>query len=317
MTMKKHLYQHEHHFNQHLPKAGELRTKWVIVLTSVTMVGEIAAGILFGSMALLADGLHMASHATALSISVLAYIYARRHAHDNRFSFGTGKVGSLAGFTSAILLLLFALVMVVESMNRFLNPIAIAFNEAILVAIIGLLVNVISIFILDVKGHTHDGSGNAHHHDHNLRAAYLHVLADALTSLLAIIALMAGKYLGLNWMDPLMGIVGAVMITRWSVRLIRETSVVLLDRQAPEELLQTVRRKLENDGQSKVTDLHIWSIGSSQYAASISMISDRPSDHFRMKLRSIDKIVHVTLDIKPDIAISDHSDSSRHNSQSL
>jgi Co/Zn/Cd efflux system component len=255
MTMKKHLYQHEHHFNQHLPKAGELRTKWVIVLTSVTMVGEIAAGILFGSMALLADGLHMASHATALSISVLAYIYARRHAHDNRFSFGTGKVGSLAGFTSAILLLLFALVMVVESMNRFLNPIAIAFNEAILVAIIGLLVNVISIFILDVNGHTHDGSGNAHHHDHNLRAAYLHVL--------------------------------------------------------------TVRRKLENDGQSKVTDLHIWSIGSSQYAASISMISDRPSDHFRMKLRSIDKIVHVTLDIKPDIAISDHSDSSRHNSQSL
>jgi cation diffusion facilitator family transporter len=177
------------------------------------MAGERIAGLLFGSMALLADGLHMASHTTTLNISAFAYIYVRRHAHDERFSFSTGRVGSLAGYTSTVLLAMFALIMIGESIERFLNPVTIAFNEAILVAILGLSVNVFSVFILNIKEHSHENKGNAHHQDHNLRAAYLQVLADAFTSILAIISLFAGKLFGLNWMDPLIGIVGAVLVT--------------------------------------------------------------------------------------------------------
>ncbi|MCK5331847.1 MAG: CDF family Co(II)/Ni(II) efflux transporter DmeF, partial [Candidatus Marinimicrobia bacterium] len=266
------LYRHEHHFNQHKPKAGEKRTWWVILLTTVTMAGEIIAGLLFGSMALLADGLHMASHTTALTITALAYWYARKHAHDQRFSFGTGKVSSLAGFTSAILLAMFALIMVVESLDRFVNPVSIAFNEAIFVAVVGLIVNVVSVFILRVKQNSPENDGQIHHQDHNLRAAYLHVLADALTSLLAIIALLAGKLVGLNWMDPLMGIVGAVMVTRWSIGLLKETSRVLLDHQAPDTLVDKVKELLEKDRQTTITDLHIWSIGLNQYVAAIAIL---------------------------------------------
>jgi len=293
-------YQHEHHFDQHKPKAGEGRTWIVVILTAVTMIGEIIAGWVFGSMALLADGLHMASHATALTITAFAYIYARKHAHDGRFSFGTGKIGSLAGYSSAILLAFFALIMVIESMERFLNPVSIAFNEAIFVAFLGLVVNVLSIFILDVKGHSHSHDGHEHHRDHNLRAAYLHVLADAMTSLLAIISLFAGKLYGLNWMDPLMGIVGAIMVTHWSIGLLRVTSGVLLDRQAPDDLTNKVREILENDGNSKVVDLHIWSIGSSQYAAAIDVITtSASSDHsFRDKLSGFSEIAHSTLSLQ-------------------
>ena len=294
-------YQHEHHFNQHKPKAGEKRTWFVVVLTALTMAGEIIAGLVFGSMALLADGLHMASHATALTISAFAYIYARKHAHDPRFSFGTGKIGSLAGYSSAVLLALFALVMVIESAERFLNPVEIAFNEAILVAFLGLVVNVVSIFILDVKEHSHShGEDHSHHHDHNLRAAYLHVLADALTSVLAIIALFAGKLYGLNWMDPMMGIVGAVMVTRWSIGLLRETGKVLLDTQAPEELQQRVRDLLEMDGESKITDLHIWSIGSNQYAAAIEVVGSSIGNTGQLEvlLEQVSEIVHSTISVK-------------------
>jgi cation diffusion facilitator family transporter len=289
-------YLHEHHFNQHKPKSGEKRTWWVILLTTVTMVGEIIAGLLFGSMALLADGLHMASHSAALSIGVVAYIYARRRAHDKRFSFGTGKVSSLAGFTSAILLALFALVMAVESIGRFLYPVTIVYNAAILVAVIGLLINAVSVFILGEKD-KHKKEGRVHHHDHNLRAAYLHVLADALTSILAIIALFAGKLFGLNWMDPLMGIVGAIMVTRWSIGLLKETSMVLLDRQAPDELLDKVKELLEKDGQTKITDLHIWSIGSNQYAAAIEIVSTnlKNDKYLRQLIESVEGIAHVTI----------------------
>ena len=287
---------HDHHFNQHNLKAGEKRTWWVILLTIVTMAGEIIAGLLFGSMALLADGLHMASHATALTITAVAYIYARRHTYDKKFSFGTGKVSSLSGFTSAVLLALFALVMAVESIERLLYPVNITFNAAILVAVIGLLVNAVSLFILGVKDKQEKGR-NAHHHDHNLRAAYLHVLADALTSILAIIALLAGKLFGLNWMDPLMGIVGAVMVTRWSIGLLKETSRVLLDRQAPDDLLDQVKELLEKDGQTKITDLHIWSIGSNQYAAAIEIVSTNPKDdkYFHHLVESVEGIAHVTI----------------------
>lgn len=296
--MKIEPYQHEHHFNQHKPKAGEKRTWFVVILTALTMTGEIIAGLAFGSMALLADGLHMASHATALTISAFAYIYARKHAHNPRFSFGTGKIGSLAGYSSAVLLALFALVMVIESAERFLNPVEIAFNEAILVAFLGLIVNVVSIFILDVKKHSHShGEDHSHHHDHNLRAAYLHVLADALTSVFAIIALFAGKLYGLNWMDPMMGIVGAVLVTRWSIGLLRETGRVLLDVRAPEELRKKVQSILEMDKGVIVTDLHIWSIGSNQYAAAIEiLVPDMKTDEqLRKALSQIKEIVHLTL----------------------
>ena len=294
------IYKHEHHFNQHKSKAGEKRTWWVILLTIVTMAGEIIAGLLFGSMALLADGLHMASHTTALTISALAYKYARIHAKDKRFSFGTGKVSSLAGFTSAILLAMFALIMVVESIERFINPVSIAFNEAIFVAVIGLIVNVVSVLILNVKEKSQANNQHTHHHDHNLRAAYLHVLADALTSLLAIIALLAGKLFGLNWMDPLMGIAGAVMVTRWSIGLLKETSRVLLDHQAPDTLVDKVKGLLEKDGQTTITDLHIWSIGSNQYSAAIELVgnnNEKDDKEYIQLIEDIENIVHVTISV--------------------
>jgi len=218
--------EHEHHFDQHLPKSGESRTRWVVSMTAGMMVVEIAAGLMFGSMALLADGLHMASHTAALGLSIFAYVFARRRAHDPRFSFGTGKLNSLAGFASAIVLALFALLMVVESVGRFMNPVSIAYNEAIFVAFLGLVVNGISVVILRDRS-DHHNVGESHHHDHNLLAAYLHVLADALTSLLAIAALLAAKYLGLEWMDPAMGIVGGILVARWSWGLLRGTSMVL------------------------------------------------------------------------------------------
>ena len=219
-----------HTFGQEQRRPGEARTLIVVILTAATMVLEIAAGMAYGSMALLADGLHMASHAAALGISMFAYVYARRHASDQRFSFGTGKVNSLAGFTGAILLAVFALAMAWESVDRLIAPVAIAFDQAILVAVLGLLVNGISVAILGHghedelhdrgQHHGHDPPGHAGRHDHNLRAAYLHVLADALTSVLAIAALVSAKYFGLLWLDPAMGIVGAALIARWSIGLV-------------------------------------------------------------------------------------------------
>ena len=218
---------HDHSFGQDKKRSGETRTVIVILITATMMGVEIAAGLAFGSMALLADGLHMASHAAALSISAFAYYFARKRAHDRSFSFGTGKVNSLGGYTGAILLVLFALLMVSESIHRLIEPVAISFNQAIGVAIVGLVVNGVSVFILGHDDHHHHGHDHGevghdhhhdgHHHDHNLRAAYLHVLADTLTSLLAIVALLAAKYYGWIWMDPVMGIVGAILITKWSM----------------------------------------------------------------------------------------------------
>ena len=237
-------WEHDHTFGQDEKKPGETRTLIVVLLTAATMVLEIVAGIVYGSMALLADGLHMASHATALAIAMVAYVYARKFARDERFAFGTGKVNSLAGYTGAVLLALFALLMAWESVERLIEPVPIAFNRALLVAVVGLLVNGLSVWILGIEsGHTHDHSheddtnnGDNHHHhdhDHNLRSAYLHVLADALTSLFAIFALLAGKYLRWNWLDPVMGIIGAMLVARWSLGLLRTTSRILLDRQGP------------------------------------------------------------------------------------
>lgn len=302
---------HRHTFGQERKRPGENRTILVILVTAAMMVVEIAAGLLFGSMALLADGLHMASHAAALSINVFAYVYARRHAHDERFSFGTGKVNALGGFSGAVLLAVFAVMMAVESVVRLINPVTIAFNQAIFVAVVGLLVNGLSMVILNHRdGHHHhpDHEENNRHHqgqhqtDHNLRSAYLHVLADALTSFLAIFALLAGKYFGLNWMDPIMGIVGAAMVARWSMGLLRSSSHVLLDRQAPASIRQKIVDGIEKDGDNRVVDLHLWSVGPNIHAAIVAVTTTvpKPPGTYKQLMQSNLNLVHVTVEVNPD-----------------
>lgn len=308
------LWKHDHTFGQDKEKPGEKRTVLVIVITAIMMVVEISTGIVFGSMALLADGLHMASHAAALCISLFAYVYSRKHAGDPSFSFGTGKVNALGGYTGAVLLALFALMMVYESVHRLIVPTEIAFNQAILVAVVGLLVNGVSVFILGDGDHHHHDHGHghghshdhhhgdhAHHHDHNLRSAYLHVLADALTSVLAIVALLAAKYFGLIWMDPMMGVVGAVLVSRWSLGLLRQSSAVLLDRQAPEQLVSKVRELIEKEG-ADVTDLHIWSIGPNIYSAAVSVSSCKLEEvgRFKRLVSEQSQIVHSTVEVHVD-----------------
>ncbi|MGC3874611.1 CDF family Co(II)/Ni(II) efflux transporter DmeF [Halomonas sp. GXIMD04776] len=297
-------WQHDHTFGQDQKRSGETRTLIVVGLTLVMMVWEILAGILYGSMALLADGLHMGSHAVALGIAVFAYAYARKNAGNVQFSFGTGKVNALGGFAGAILLAGFALYMVLESIDRFIHPVAISFDGAIVVAIIGLIVNGVSAWILggEDHGHGHNHGHDAHdhhhrHHDHNRRAAYFHVLADALTSVLAIAALLAGKYAGWNWMDPIMGIVGAVLITRWSWHLLKDTSRVLLDQQRS-DLEEDVRHAIEN-GDARISDLHLWSIGPNIHAAIVSVVSHDPETPGVYKRRiqaRCPSLVHVTIE---------------------
>lgn len=305
------LWGHRHVFGQDQHRRGERRTLLVIALTAVTMVLEISTGIVFGSMALLADGLHMASHTVALGITALAYVYARRHAANPRFSFGTGKVNALGGFTGALLLAGFSLAMAWESMARFFAPVPIAFDQAIGVAVLGLLVNGVSVLLLgDGRDHGHaHGQGQDHHHshshshshehDHNLRSAYLHVLADALTSLLAIFALLAGKYLGLAWMDPAMGIIGALLVARWSIGLLRDTSHTLLDRQAPDALCQRLRNAVESHGHDRVTDLHVWSIGPGLHAAELAVVTHDvlTPDGVKARLPKELRVVHATVEI--------------------
>lgn len=293
-------WQHGHTFDQDVKRPGERRTVVVIAITGVMMVVEIVAGVFFGSMALLADGLHMASHAAALSINASAYVYARRHARNAEFSFGTGKVNALGGFSGAVLLALFALLMTWESVARLLEPVAIVFDQAILVAVLGLIVNGASMAILGVKDHDHDHDRAGHHrHDHNLRSAYLHVMADALTSVLAIVALLAGKYFGFVRMDPAMGIVGAVLVARWSIGLLRSSSATLLDRQGPVSVRRKLRESIEADGDSRVVDLHLWAIGPAIYAAVIVVVAEKPETPARYKAR-IPKdlgVVHPTIEV--------------------
>jgi len=291
---------HDHVFDQNEKRAGENRTLLIVVITAIMMVVEIATGLIYGSMALLADGLHMGSHATALGIAVFAYVISRRLAADKRFSFGVGKINSLAGFASAVLLLGFALVMIVESLDRFVNPLAIAFDQALLVAVVGLIVNAGSAWVLLSTPHDHSHGHDHHHgHDHNLRAAYLHVLADAVTSLLAIAALLAGKHFGAAWLDPLMGIVGGILVARWSYSLICETSRVLLDSQADESRASMLRESIEDNSTDRVCDLHIWSIGHGIYAAEIAVISDDPQtpSHYKALIPRKLSIVHSTIEI--------------------
>lgn len=303
---------HDHVFDQDKARPGERRTLIIVVVTAVFMVVEIVAGLYYGSMALLADGLHMASHTVALGISVAAYVYARRRARDARFSFGTGKVNSLAAFASAILLAGFAALMAVESVERLFNPVAISFDQAILVATIGLLVNGASAWLLaSTPRHHHHGHDHDHHHqhhhdektelqkDHNLRAAYLHVLADALTSLLAIIALLAGKYAGAVWLDPVMGILGAILVARWSWGLLNMSAKVLMDWQADTPVMERVREALLVDEQDRIADLHVWSIGQGQYAAEVTIVTDSEHgpDHHKTLIPQGLGIVHATVEV--------------------
>ncbi len=297
--------QHNHNFNASHSK-GESRTRRVLALTFLTMVVEIAAGTYWGSMALLADGWHMATHAAAFMITLFAYRYSRLHAHDQTFAFSAGKVGVLGGFASSIALSVIAFIMLVESGNRFINPHPIHFDEATLVACFGLLINIVCALMLnghDHHHHNHDHEG--HHHDHNLKAAYLHILADALTSVLAIAALLCGKYFGLNWLDPTMGIVGALIISQWAYALVKETSPLLVDQSVPLAYKTTIQQLIEDDDDNRVADLHVWQVGPGHFAAIISVVSHHPKApaHYKSLLSGLkhlgahNKLSHITVEV--------------------
>ncbi len=284
--------------------ANERNTRRVVVLTSVMMVGEIIGGLIFRSLALLADGFHMGTHALALGVTLLAYWYARRNARNPQFTFGTGKVNDLGGYTSAILLLVVALIVAVESINRFLHPVAIHYTEAIVIAVVGLGVNLFSAWILrDRHDDGHSAEGAVHmeqaHPDHNIKAAYLHVLADALTSILVIAALSLGLIFGWAFMDPVMGVVGSIVITRWSIGLLKETSGVLLDKTANADLIQRIRARFESEGAVQVNDLHLWEVGPARYAVIVSIQTDdpRPVDDYKTLLQEFPNVVHATVEI--------------------
>lgn len=293
-------WQHSHNFSIKNEK-GEKRTQYVLILTAVTMVAEIIAGSVYGSMALLADGWHMGTHVAAFFITIYAYRYAKKYENNPAFTFGTGKVTVLGGFSSAVALAVVALVMVVESLERIMNPETIYFNQAIAVAGIGLLVNIISAFMLrDEHGHSHQHDHDHHHHDHNLRAAYMHVLADAMTSLLAIFALLAGKYIGWNWLDPVMGIVGAAVITRWSYGLLKETGPILLDASIEEEYQRAIKAAIEKDSDNRISDIHVWKVGANHYAAIISLVTHFPNtiEHYKSLLSDFNRLSHVTIEVQ-------------------
>ncbi|MEZ9507589.1 CDF family Co(II)/Ni(II) efflux transporter DmeF [Vibrio cyclitrophicus] len=311
---------HQHNFSSHNSQ-GEKRTFYVLLLTVVTMIVEIIAGTIYGSMALLADGWHMGTHAAAFGINLFAYRYAKKHAESERFSFGAGKVSVLGGYTSAIALGIVALLMLVESVHRLFNPQAIQFNEAIIVACIGLTVNVVSMFLLGdhhhdhghehghnhSKNHDHSHSHDhdsdhshkhgEHHHDHNLRAAYMHVLADTLTSLLAIVALLFGKFYGWNWLDAAMGMIGALVIAKWTMNLMKQTSPILLDENIGDDYRQSITEALAS--YAIVTDLHMWKVSGHHYSAAITLESnsDKTISEYKQMLAKFDKINHLTLEV--------------------
>ena len=297
---------HTHVFLGEGHERNERRTWFVIALTTVMMIVEIVAGNIYGSMALVADGWHMSTHAAAMLIAAFAYYYARKNAHNSRFTFGTGKLGDLAGFASAILLALIALLIGWESLLRLRAPIPIDFPQAITVAVVGLAVNLVSAWLL--RGDDHHGHGHDHHHDHdhhggdnNLRAAYMHVLADALTSVLAIVALVAGSVYGWLWLDPAMGIVGALVIAKWSMGLIRDAGGVLLDYvPAGEDLPDEIRTAIEAPGET-IKDLHVWQLGPGHHGAIVSIAAQAPKlpSYYRQKLAHIHDLSHVTIEVEP------------------
>ncbi len=319
---------HDHVFLGRDHARAERRTWAVIVLCTAMMVAEIVGGALFGSLALIADGLHMSTHAGALLLAALAYTLARRYAFDPNFTFGTGKFGDLAGYSSAIVLAMIALLIGYEAVLRFLNPVPIAFNEAILIAALGLLVNIASAWLL-AGGHDHGhghGHGHAHHHDHphdhdhdddhhndhdhdhargrhhhdnNMRAAVVHVAADAAVSVLVIIGLLLARTFGWLWMDPLAGLIGALVIASWSVGLVRDTGAILLDRVPDAGMAEKVRRAIESEG-DRVTDLHLWRLGPGHLGAivSIATSAQRGPAHYRQRLAHLADLSHVTVEVQ-------------------
>jgi cation diffusion facilitator family transporter len=303
---------HDHVFLGEQHAHNERRTWFVVALTAVMMVGEIAAGTLFGSMALLADGWHMATHAAALGIAGLAYLFARRQARNSSFSFGTGKFGDLAAFSSAIILGLIAVQIAYESVVRLVHPVPIAYGEAIAVALLGLGVNLVSAWLLrDSHEHDHHGHGRSHadhdhhdqshghHRDNNLRAAYVHVLADAATSILAIAALATAMVSQWVWADPVVGIVGSLVIASWAYGLIRASGAVLLDVSADKKLEAVIRERLQTEG-DVVTDLHLWQVGPGHRAAVISVVSDHPLPPatYKRRLGGLRGLSHVTVEVE-------------------
>ncbi|WP_351017043.1 cation diffusion facilitator family transporter [Shewanella sp. AC91-MNA-CIBAN-0169] len=367
-------YIHQHNFTS-VNEQNVKRTWYVLIITVITMAIEVIAGTIYGSMALLADGWHMGTHAAAFCITLFTYSYAKKHANSDRFSFGVGKVGVLGGYTSAIALAIVAIIMLVESLHRLWSPIEIQFNQSILVAIVGLVVNIASMFILGHEHHGHDHGDHKHHshkhddhkhhshehddherhshehddhklhsherhshehddherhsiehhshehddhkhhshehddhehhshehhngNDHNLKAAYFHVLADALTSVLAICALLVGKFLGWYWLDPIMGVVGAVVITKWALGLMKQTSPILLDENIDEDYQLDIVNTI-NDEQTKVTDIHIWRISADHYSASIAICTstDTNVESFKHLLNKFDKLSHLTIEV--------------------
>lgn len=329
---------HDHVFLGQDHRRNERRVWWVIALTAGMMVVEIIAGNLYGSMALVADGWHMSTHAGAMLITALAYGYARRQARNPRFTFGTGKLGELAGFASAIVLALIAMIIGWDSLARLVDPVPIRFDEAIAIAAAGLLVNLVSAWLLrddhghahghgghapeqvrhDHHGHDHDhehrhaheddpdhahGHGAAHGrprrtHDNNLRSAYVHVLADALTSVLAIAALLAGRSYGWLWADPAMGVVGALVIARWSWGLIRDAGTVLLDATPQSGRMRRDIEQALDAGDGEIADLHVWQVGPGHYAAIVSLVTRHPRDSafYKAKLAHIAGLSHLTVE---------------------
>ena len=317
---------HDHIFLGENHSRNERRTWLVIALTATMMVAEIAAGTIFGSMALLADGWHMSTHAAAMLITALAYRYARKHAQNRRFTFGTGKLGDLAAFGSATVLAIVAILIGWESLVRLRSPVPISFDEAILVAALGLVVNLVSAWLLkDDHGHHHrrvhhhhhrnhahdddhahhdEDAGQAGHRDNNLRAAYIHVLADALTSVMAIVALLAGRSYGWVWLDPIIGIVGAFVILRWSWGLLRDSGSVLLDYlDENEDLPDEVRAAIESE-HDEIIDLHVWQLGPGHHGAIISISSSdpKPVAAYRERIADIGQLAHVTIEVHPKAA---------------
>jgi cation diffusion facilitator family transporter len=296
------LFRHTHNFVPDFSGA-ERRTRIVIGITAVMMVIEITVGLVSHSMALLADGWHMSTHVIAFLITAMAYYLSRKHSSNAQFTFGTGKIGVLGGFSSAVVLAMIALLMAGESAHRLFVPLTIHFNEAIGVASLGLLVNLSCALLLKDTSHHHhhDGRSHAadHRHDLNLRAAYIHVLADAFTSVLAIIALTGGKFAGWSWLDPIMGIVGSGVVFSWAYTLLRDTSGILLDRTPPSsDLPDEIRRSVESDGDSLITDLHVWQVGTGKFAAIISIVAhqSKSSDEYRERLREHEELVHLTIE---------------------
>ncbi|RDJ14367.1 CDF family Co(II)/Ni(II) efflux transporter DmeF [Rhizobium grahamii] len=327
MSAQTETLEHDHVFLGADHDRNARRVWFVIALTAVMMVVEIAAGTYYGSMALVADGWHMSTHASALLISAVAYLYARRQAHNPRFTFGTGKLGDLAGFASAIILMLIALLMAWESFLRITHPVPISFSQAIGVAVVGLLVNLASAWLLkdDHHGHSHGHShhhGHDHHHDHgdhahrgdhahsahaadnNMRAAYVHVIADALTSVLAIAALLLGSLYGWLWLDPMIGIVGGLIIAQWSWGLLKSSGRVLLDVVPREAELQDEIRSALETGDERITDLHVWQVGPGHHAAIVALVTPQPESpaFYKAKLGPVAGLSHVTVEVTQSAA---------------